>query len=634
MFNLKSAAMKITNLINSVLTLIISLCLLGDLEAQVMIIPDVPDLQQPIDPWWGNLPDNACAPVSAANICVYWDDSIHHSNAVGLNSGLIADSVPSFLYYFMGTNGMGDPTRANPSYFGITPGTITMDIDTGFKEYVRWDTSNMFYTPKPFPIPITKMGFNWKISRDETMGFHFHLNEIELRRPDIVVFKYWNPDTTGIVMASDMGGDSIHFFLWDTAVSNADYPHPHEDWYFDEKPNSAGHAVTGVGYLMGWDPDEGGPIPIMDWIICHDNWATTPVNVAIPWVDSLWIATFTADPGPDTILPFISCKDTTVYLDGNGQFHLDESYIVDSAWDNNGVEQLFLDEYYVTCLHTATPKTVTATAMDMFGNMAQCTASVTVLDTISPVPVCRDTTVHLDATGNVTIDSSYVNDGSTDNCGISSITLSDYSFTCDDVGANSVTVTVQDESGNSEDKIVQATVWDTISPVLTCTDTTIYLDASGTFTIDSAYVLTNVSDNCDISSALLSRTDFDTTDLGTLQAVSLTLYDASGNSSICHVFITVLDTITSSVDDDIRYDKNFEFIINPNPSDGIINIESKSAVQDCMLEIYNFSGVLLLKKNLLGGKTELDISDFRQGIYILKVTGKEGREYRDKIIIR
>jgi len=130
------------------------------------------------------------------------------------------------------------------------------------------------------------------------------------------------------------------------------------------------------------------------------------------------------------------------------------------------------------------------------------------------------------------------------------------------------------------------------------------------------------------------RTDFDTTDLGTLQAVSLTLYDASGNSSICHVFITVLDTITSSVDDDIRYDKNFEFIINPNPSDGIINIESKSAVQDCMLEIYNFSGVLLLKKNLLGGKTELDISDFRQGIYILKVTGKEGREYRDKIIIR
>ena len=42
-----------------ILMLIASMCLLGNLSAQVMIIPGVPDLQQPIDPWWGNLPDNA-----------------------------------------------------------------------------------------------------------------------------------------------------------------------------------------------------------------------------------------------------------------------------------------------------------------------------------------------------------------------------------------------------------------------------------------------------------------------------------------------------------------------------------------------------------------------------------------------
>jgi hypothetical protein len=305
---------------------------------------------------------------------------------------------------------------------------------------------------------------------------------------------------------------------------------------------------------MGWDPDGGGPLPLTDWIICHDNWATTPVNVAIPWVDSLWIATFTADPGADTILPYIACVDTTVYLDGNGQFYLDESYIVDSAWDNNGVEQLFLNEYYVTCLNTAIPETITATAMDMFGNMAQCTASVTVLDTIPPTAACTDTTVYLDATGNVTIDSSYVDDGSTDNCGI--------------------------------------------------------------------------------SSAVLSRTGFDTTDLGILQPVTLTVYDASGNSSSCQVSITVLDTITSSIDDELMYDHNFEFSISPNPSDGIIHIESKSPVQDCTLEIYNISGALLLNKILYNSKTELYISNFTKGVYILKVKGKEGREYRERLIIK
>jgi len=546
--------MKTTYLYNLILTLIISICLFDDLNAQVMIIPDVPDLQQPIDPWWGNLPDNACAPVSAANICVYWDDSIQHSNAVGLNSRLVADSIPSFLYYFMGTNGMGDPTRANPSFFGITPGTITMDIDTGFKEYVRWDTSNMFFTPKPFSIQTSKIGFDWKIERDEIMGFHLHMMEIDARKPDILVFKYWNPDTTGISMASDMGGDSIHFFLWDTAVSNADFPHPHEDWYFDEKPNSAGHAVTGVGYLLGWDPDEGGPIPIMDWIICHDNWATTPVNVAIPWVDSLWIATFTADPGLDTILPYISCMDTTVYLDITGQYHINESYIVDSAWDNNGVDQLFLDDYYLLCPYTTIPRTVTATAMDMFGNMARCMAQVTVIDTISPI--------------------------------------------------------------------------------LACTDTTIYLDTSGSVTIDSTYILTDMSDNCNISSALLSRNVFGTADLLSPQPVSATVYDESGNSSRCEVLITVLDTITSSVDNEIRFDKNFKFTVLPNPSDGIFKIEGKTLLGNCMLELFNLNGVLLYKKNMHKGRAELNISDFSSGVYILKVTGKEGREFRDRVIIR
>ena len=536
------------------LMFMISMCLIGKLGAQVMIIPGVPDLQQPIDPWWGNLPDNACAPVSAANTCVYWDDSIHHSNAVGLNSGLVADSVPSFLYYFMGTNGMGDPTRANPALLGITPGTITMDIDTGLWEYVRWDTSNLFYPFKTFPLPASKRGFDWTIAKDEVMGFHFHVNEIELRRPDIVVFKYWNPDTTGIAMANELGGDSIHFFRWGPPVSRADFPHPHEDWYFDEKPNSAGHAVTGVGYLMGWDPDEGGPLPLTDWIVCHDNWPTTPVNVAIPWVDSLWIASFSADPGLDTILPYISCMDTTVYLDGSGQFHLDESHVVDSAWDNNGVEQLFLNEYYVLCFDTAGPKTVTATAMDRFGNMGQCIASVTVLDTLGPV--------------------------------------------------------------------------------LTCSDTTVYLDTAGTATIDSSYVLDGLSDNCSISHVVLSRTDFNTADLAMPQPVTLTAYDAFGNRSRCDVLITVTDTLALSAGREIRPDENFTFLIKPNPSDGLLTIEGSAPVQDCMLEIFDLRGTLLFKRPLQGSKAALDLGDFPQGVYILKVKSKQGREFMDRIILR
>jgi hypothetical protein len=33
-----------------------------------------------------------------------------------------------------------------------------------------------------------KAGFDWDIKREEVMGFHHHLNEIEMRSPDIVVY--------------------------------------------------------------------------------------------------------------------------------------------------------------------------------------------------------------------------------------------------------------------------------------------------------------------------------------------------------------------------------------------------------------------------------------------------------------
>jgi len=54
--------------------------------------------------------------------------------------------------------------------------------------------------------------------------------------------------------------------------------------------------VTGVGYVLDWDPDGSGPLPVDDYVIVHDNWPTTPRNVAIPWAN--WKSNHSADPGP------------------------------------------------------------------------------------------------------------------------------------------------------------------------------------------------------------------------------------------------------------------------------------------------------------------------------------------------
>ncbi len=95
-----------------------------------------------------------------------------------------------------------------------------------------------------------------------------------------------------------------------------------------------------------------------------------------------------------------------------------------------------------------------------------CSFDVTITDTEDPVALCQNINVQLDASGNVTIIASDVDGGSTDNCGIASLSVSPDTFTCDDLGANNVTLTVNDVNGNISSCNAIVTVMD---PLLACT---------------------------------------------------------------------------------------------------------------------------------------------------------------------
>lgn len=47
-------------------------------------------------------------------------------------------------------------------------------------------------------------------------------------------------------------------------------------WYDWTQPVGPAHCVTGVGYATNFDPDGPGPWPQTDWVICYDNWRSTP----------------------------------------------------------------------------------------------------------------------------------------------------------------------------------------------------------------------------------------------------------------------------------------------------------------------------------------------------------------------
>ncbi len=82
--------------------------------------------------------------------------------------------------------------------------------------------------------------------------------------------------------------------------------------------------------------------------------------------------------------------------------------------------------------------TVTWIFDDGKGNISAQTQQVVVQDTVAPIVVTKNITVQLSAEGNVSITPDAVDNGSTDNCCLGSMSVSKSSFTCSDLGENTV----------------------------------------------------------------------------------------------------------------------------------------------------------------------------------------------------
>ncbi|MFT6802727.1 MAG: gliding motility-associated-like protein, partial [Salibacteraceae bacterium] len=185
---------------------------------------------------------------------------------------------------------------------------------------------------------------------------------------------------------------------------------------------------------------------------------------------------------------------------------------------------------------------ITFTAVDSRGNSASKTVFVTVVDSIKPALLTKDTTLYLDANGTASLDSLSLDNGTNDACGLASIGLSKYAFDCDDLGSNGITFTAVDSRGNSASKTVFVTVVDSIKPALLTKDTTLYLDVNGTASLDSLSLDNGTNDACGLASIGLSKYAFDCDDLGT-NGITFTAVDVNTNSASKTVFVTVVDSI-------------------------------------------------------------------------------------------
>ncbi|MEQ9187005.1 MAG: LamG domain-containing protein, partial [Cryomorphaceae bacterium] len=262
-------------------------------------------------------------------------------------------------------------------------------------------------------------------------------------------------------------------------------------------------------------------------------------------IDSAWFILSVIDVAPPVLAPVAI---STVALDPTGVGSILSSAVDSATTDNCQVNSFWLSDSTFDCTDLGS-NTVWFYANDTNGNFDSVSVIIDVIDTILPtVVVINPIVLYLDNGGSISIDTTDVNNGSSDGCGIFSMALSQSTFSCADTASTqTVWLYVTDNAGNVDSASTQITVLDTISPVVNAANFTAVLDATGNYVLDTTDVNVNSWDNCAIANMTLSQTNFSCADTSAVQNVTLTVYDVSGNQSSTVVQVTVVDNTAPTV---------------------------------------------------------------------------------------
>jgi pectin methylesterase-like acyl-CoA thioesterase len=149
----------------------------------------------------------------------------------------------------------------------------------------------------------------------------------------------------------------------------------------------------------------------------------------------------------DTTAPVALTQNVTVQLNAEGKALIEATAINKGSYDACGIKSIKLSKTDFDCSNVGS-NMVTLTVTDNNDNVSTATATVTVEDKVSPVVRVKNVELNL-INGSVLLNPSDLDNGSSDACGISSMTVSRTTFDCTGIGDHTVTFTVTDRNGNS-----------------------------------------------------------------------------------------------------------------------------------------------------------------------------------------
>lgn len=341
------------------------------------------------------------------------------------------------------------------------------------------------------------------------------------------------------------------------------------------------------------------------------DWVTSDVEIACGNICEYQMTTEITIG--DTENPVAIAQDMTVQMDATGNASINASDINNGSSDNCTVSESLifsLDQTDFTCADLGT-NIITLTVEDTNGNQSTTTATVTLEDTSLPVISAQNVTIDLDESGSATLTVEDVDTGTADNCTAYEdliLDLSQISFSCSDIGVNSVDYIVEDESGNQASTVVSVTVQDIQAPVVTTQELTLQLDENGIASPNGFNsIMSNVNDNCATLNDLTvvwSQDDFDCSDIGA-NIINVTVSDASGNSTIESATVYIEDNVIPSV-----LTQNITVNLEGNPSVSIVSSDVDNGSSDgCGIASYTLNQTTFTEANLGENTVTLTVID-------------------------
>ncbi len=196
---------------------------------------------------------------------------------------------------------------------------------------------------------------------------------------------------------------------------------------------------------------------------------------------------------------------------------------------------------------------ITLTVTDASGNTAQCSFNQPILDTIKPIITCPGTVnIFTNSNCEATIGDYIPLASATDNCSISSaLTFLQSPPANSIIGAStSASMTVTDESGNSQVCSFTIKTIDTISPTVVCpSPQTISTNSGCDYFLADLTNLAVGTDNCTQPSNL---SYFQNPPVGTLlpvgiNIITITVEDTSANTGTCQFNLNVEDQVAPTI---------------------------------------------------------------------------------------